>query len=77
VIRAARENLSGGEHVPLRSLVSRIAHDLELPEPTATATLCHLLWHGEIVADLNKKLLFRDGALSPDIVVRIKVEEGA
>jgi hypothetical protein len=72
VICAARENLSAGEPVPLRSLVSRVLHDLELSEPTVTAALCHLLWHGEIIADLNKKLLFRDGALSPDILVWIR-----
>jgi hypothetical protein len=64
VAEAAFERLIRGQIVLLRILVGQIAHDLSLPEPSVVAALAHMLWHGQIVTDLNQ-LIFVDGALSP------------
>jgi len=57
-----------GQPGSLPALVTSIADHLELPQPIVLAGLCHLLWHGRLITDLNQ-LLFVDGALAPNTPV--------
>lgn len=76
VARAAYERLeAAGRPIFLCALVTQIAGDLNLPEPTVVNALCHLIWHGKIETDLNK-LLFIDGALVPNAVVWVEHKKG-
>jgi hypothetical protein len=70
VAEAAFERLMHGEAVHLRALIGQIARDLEVPEPSVAAALAHMLWHGQIAADLSQ-LIFVDGAVSPAARVRL------
>jgi hypothetical protein len=59
-----------GQAVPLSALVGQIARDLGVPEPGVAAALAHMLWHGQIAADLSQ-LIFVDRAVSPAARVRL------
>ncbi len=61
---------SEAQPVTLRALVTSLAEDLSLPKPIVLAALCHLLWHGKLVTDLNK-LLFVSGELAAKTMVWI------
>jgi hypothetical protein len=69
VTRVAQERLH--EHGPLafRQLCSDIMQHLGLPTPTVVSALCHLLWHGMLVADLCHQLIFHDAAPRADLIV--------
>ncbi len=64
VAGAARACLAGGLRVPLPTLVARIAREVDLPPHDIIPSVCHLLWHGVLDADLHT-LLFINGALTP------------
>lgn len=60
---AVRERLGRNAPALLRECMEYVAFRLSLPEPVVFATLCHLLWHEDICADL-KKLLVIDSAFA-------------
>jgi hypothetical protein len=70
VTRVVLERLGVGQAVALGTLVEQIGHDLNLPQGQVTAALCHLLWHGELMTDLEQ-LLFDRGAIVPGVRVWI------
>lgn len=71
VTQAAFEELAAGQAIALEQLVQQIRHRLNLPVGQVTAGLCHLLWHGDLLTDLNR-LLFDEGAIIPGAWVRMK-----
>jgi len=66
VIQAIYEQLAGEHSVAFDRLVRQVGQRLKLAEPEVTATLCYLLWHGEVQTDLNC-LLFDQGAIESGI----------
>lgn len=52
-----------------QQLSSDIMRQLGLAAPTAVSALCHLLWHGVLVADLCHQLIFHDAAPRTDLIV--------
>lgn len=70
VIQAVFEQLASGQAVAFRVLVRQLGQLLNLPEGRVTATLCYLLWHGELQTDLGR-LLFDQGAIEPGVQVWI------
>ena len=74
VIVTVLEHLRQNSTLHLQSYVEYVAHQLDIAEPIVFTTLCHLLWHGEVYADLQKLLIF-DSAFAPDAIVRLPEEE--
>jgi hypothetical protein len=66
VIQVTYEHLAGEQSVAFDRLVRQLGQKLSLSEAAVTATLCYLLWHGEIQTDLNR-LLFDQGAIEPGV----------
>jgi hypothetical protein len=74
VTGAVVNRLSQAEPIALPVLVSQIAHELGLPQPSVVAALSHMLWHGQVSIDLNR-LIFTDNGLAPDALIRAVREE--
>lgn len=74
VIQATYEHLACEQAVVFDRLVRQLGEMLNLSEAEVTATLCYLLWHGEIQTDLNR-LLFDQGAIEPGILLWIARKE--
>jgi hypothetical protein len=55
-------------------LVTQIAHELGLPQPSVVAALGHMLWHGQVSTDLGR-LIFTDNGIAPDVLIRPGPEE--
>lgn len=68
VIAAVQEYLRQNSIVHLQRCAEHVAHRLEMTGPVVFATLCHLLWHGELCTDLQKLLIF-DNAFMPGATV--------
>lgn len=66
VIQAVYEHLAGEQSVVFDRLVRQLGQKLALSEAEVTASLCYLLWHGEVQTDLNR-LLFDQGAIEPEV----------
>lgn len=66
VTQAAHEHLAGEQSVAFDRLVRKLGQKLILSEAEVTASLCYLLWHGEIQTDLNR-LLFDQGVIEPGV----------
>ena len=69
------EQLEPGRTVAFRMLVKQISQSQTLAEGQVTGALCHLLWHSQLMTDLNQ-LLFDQGRIVPGAQVWIKTEEG-
>jgi hypothetical protein len=74
VIRATYDYLTRVQTVPFDKLVRQLAPLLKLSEAEVTATLCYLLWHGEVQTDLSR-LLFDQGAIEPGIQLWLERKE--
>lgn len=74
VIQAVYEQLAPDQPVVFGRLVSQLGQTLNLSEGQVTATLCHLLWYGELKTDLEQ-LLFDQGAIVPSARVWLAPEE--
>jgi hypothetical protein len=74
VAAAAREYLERNAKMQLQRCAENIARQLSIAEPIIFATLCHLLWHGELCTDLQKLLIF-DNAFMPCATVWLSKEE--
>ena len=68
VTETAFKQLASNRPVMFEVLVKQLAQVLNAPEGQITATLCHLLWHGELETDLNR-LLFDQGAIVPGVCI--------
>lgn len=65
-VRASvEEQLQQYNSLSLRSLLLKTTNGLALQEYTVFASLCHLLWHLEIAADITQPL-FMDGTFASD-----------
>jgi len=76
VATALREHLSRTSSDSLSGCSKGIAQGLCLPESTVFGTLCHLLWTGEISADLRSVLLIIDCAFNPAVTICLQEKEG-
>jgi TnsA endonuclease N terminal len=74
VIAAVQEYLRQKSVMHLQRCTEYISRQLDVDESVVFATLCHLLWHGEICTDLQKLLIF-DNAFMPDATVWLPEEE--
>ncbi len=74
VAATAREYLERNTNVQLQRCAEYIARQFSIAEPTVFATLCHLLWHGELCTDLQMLLIF-DNAFMPCATVWLPKEE--
>jgi hypothetical protein len=74
VTGAVVNRLSQAEPIALPVLVSQVAHELGLPQPSVVAALSHMLWHGQVSIDLSR-LIFTDNGLAPDALIRVVREE--
>ncbi len=54
-----------GKPVLLRALAMHLMRTLKLTSACVVPTLCYLIWHSEIEADLQRLLLFINATLSP------------
>ncbi len=70
VLKHIRQN----SNAHLHRCVDYVAHGLDMAESKVFTTLCHLLWHGELCADLQKLLIF-DSAFAPSATVWLPEEE--
>ena len=61
VVQAVIEKFGIGQHILLRQLISALSQDLDLPSPTVSTAIYHLMWHGKIATDL-RSLIFVDSA---------------
>ncbi len=68
VIQSVYEQLSFDQAVGLDVLVRQLGQQLNLPQAVVIATLCYLLWHGDLQTDL-KRLLFDQGDIEPGVQV--------
>jgi hypothetical protein len=75
VSRMAGEELAAKSPVALQTLVTRIEQKLGIPRPTIVATLCHMLWAGQMETDLSQ-LIFGAGnvGFSPAAWVQMRIE---
>lgn len=64
IIAAVQEYLSQNSVMHLQRCTESFSRRLDMAEPVVFATLCHLLWHGEICTNLQKLLIF-DNAFMP------------
>jgi len=62
--QAAYERLELFQFAELRGLAATIVADLHLSTRQVLASLCHLLWHGQLNTDLQT-LMFVDGEVVP------------
>ncbi|MGD9146671.1 MAG: TnsA endonuclease N-terminal domain-containing protein [Anaerolineae bacterium] len=74
VTGAVFNRLSHAEPTALLHLVTQVAHELGLPQPSVVAALGHMLWHGQVNTDLNR-LIFTDNGIAPDVLIRPGQEE--
>jgi hypothetical protein len=74
VTGAVVNQLSQAEPIALPVLVSQVAHELGLPQPSVVAALSHMLWHGQVSIDLSR-LIFTGNGLAPDALIRVVREE--
>lgn len=74
VIAAVQEHLRQNSLVHLQRCAEYVARRLNMAEPVIFATLCHLLWHGELCTDLQRLLIF-DNAFMPGATVWLPKEE--
>ncbi len=74
VIVTVLEHLKQNSTMHLQSYAEYVARRLDIAEPIVFTTLCHLLWHGELCADLQKLLIF-DSAFAPGATVWLPKEE--
>ncbi len=74
VSAAVQEHLRQNSIVHLQRCTEYVALLLDIAEPVVFATLCHLLWHGELCTDLQKLLIF-DSAFAPGATVWLPKEE--
>ncbi len=72
VAEAGYRRLDQGQAMALRRLVEQLAAELGLAEPNVTAALVHMLWHGQLSADLNQLIFAPDlGRLAPAVLIRL------
>lgn len=57
-------HLGSGEKMYFQTLIQQIADASGQLRPTVAETVYHMLWHGQLEADMEK-LLFRDGDITP------------
>ncbi len=57
IAASAQEYLKLMAVASLPQCMGNVAHQLNMPEPTVFATLCHLLWHNELCTDLRTLLI--------------------
>jgi hypothetical protein len=69
VTRAAHERLHKHGQLAFQQLSADITEQLGLPTPMVVSALCHLLWHGMLVADLSHQLIFHDATPRADLLV--------
>jgi hypothetical protein len=69
VAEAVLRWMDQGQPVAMLALVVQVAHELDLPRPSVTAALSHMLWHGQVNIDLSQ-LIFIGGGLAPGILVQ-------
>jgi hypothetical protein len=74
VIATVLEHLRQNSTLHLQSYAEYVAHQLDIAEPIVFTTLCHLLWHGEICADLQKLLIF-DSSFAPGTIIWLPKKE--
>ena len=74
VAGAVFKQLGQGDPVAMPVLVTQIAHELSLPEPSVVVVLGHMLWHGQVNTDLNRRI-FTDNGIAPDVLIRPGQEE--
>ncbi len=74
VIATVLEHLKQNSTLQLQSYTEYVAHQLDIAEPIVFTTLCHLLWHEELCADLQKLLIF-DSAFAPGAIVWLPKKE--
>jgi hypothetical protein len=74
VAQTAFKQLASNQPVAFEVLVKQGEHALNLAEAQVTAALCHLLWHGKLMTDLNR-LLFDQGALVPGVWIWLARKE--
>ena len=74
VTGAVFNRLSHAEPTALPHLVTQVAHELGLPQPSVVAALGHMLWHGQVKTDLDR-LIFTDNGIAPDVLIRPGQEE--
>ncbi len=75
VIQTVLEQLEPNLTVAFGMLVEQVSETLNLAKGEVTGALCHLLWHGQLMTDLNQ-LLFDQGRILPGVQVWIGAEEG-
>jgi hypothetical protein len=75
VTEAAFETLGSNQPVTLTVLVKQIGQVVGLPARQVTAALCHLLWHGVLMTNLEQ-LLFDQGSIVQDVWVWMATQEG-
>ena len=71
VAQAVFEQLEPDQMIALDRLVQQIRSGLNLPQGQITAALGHMLWYGDLLADLEQ-LLFDEGAIIPGVCVWIE-----
>ncbi len=64
-----QEQLRHSEQLTFQQLSVMIMQHLDLPHPTVVSALCHLLWHGLLVTDLDRQLIFHNAAPRADLTV--------
>lgn len=64
VTTSAKEYLPQNGAVQLQKCLEYVTQHLDIPEPTAFAALCHLLWHEELSTNLQN-LLIVENAFAP------------
>jgi hypothetical protein len=74
VAEAAFKQLASNQPMAFEVLVKQVKQGLNLPEGQVTAVLCHLLWHGELMTDLNQ-LLFDQAAIVPGVCIWLEQKE--
>lgn len=74
VTAATFEVLEPHQPILLARLRQQIGLYVSLPDKQVTAALCHLLWHGALLTNLDQ-LLFDQGAIGPEVWVWIETKE--
>jgi hypothetical protein len=74
VVQAVGERLTAHQPVTFAVLAKQLSRNLNMPEGQVTATLCHLLWHGALMTDLDQ-LLFDQGAIVSGVQIWLAGEE--
>lgn len=75
VVQTVFEQLEPNQTVAFRMLVKQVSQTLNLAEGQVTGAVCYLLWHGQLMTDLDQ-LLFDQGGIVPGVQVWIGAKEG-